>query len=112
MSRFDGDINSKEVVFALSRQSRCYGCDKKLLVDDIVRLKESRDEKEVLCSACADLASFALVPKGNAKMTRLAKKYSKVSYAVVKWSELWKCYERVGILVEKEALAQASSEAN
>src|ERR1700733_10504092 len=103
MSKFAGDLNSKQVVFALSRTSRCYGCDKKLPIDEIVKLKESRDETEVLCFTCAGLAGFALVPKGDAKVTRLAKKYSKLHYAVIKWSELWKCYERVGILAEKSA---------
>jgi len=111
MSKFEGDLNDKQVVFALSRPSRCYACDKKLLVDEIVRLKESGDEAEVLCCTCAGLDAFALVPKGNAKITRLAKKYSQVHYAVVKWSELWKCYERIGILAEKPALEQARKEA-
>lgn len=110
MSKFEGDLNDKQVVFALSRPSRCYGCDKKLLADEIVKLKASGDETEVLCFSCAGLGDHALVPKGNAKITRLAKKYSKVHYAVVKWSELWKCYERVGVLAEKSALEQARKE--
>jgi hypothetical protein len=75
-----------------------------LLIDDIVKLKNSGDESEVLCSPCAGLELFALVPKGNAKVTRLAKKYSKIHYSVVKWSALWKSYERIGILAEKSAL--------
>jgi hypothetical protein len=111
MSKSAADVDNKQVVFALSRPSRCYGCDKKLLVDEIVKLKESGDETEVLCSPCSGLSTFALVPKGNAKVTRLAKKYSKVHYAVVKWSALWKCYERIGILAERAAIDQAQTEA-
>jgi hypothetical protein len=111
MSKSAAELNNKQVVFVLSRPARCYGCDKKLLVDQFVKLKEAGNETEVLCSPCAGLATFALVPKGNAKITRLAKKYSKVHYAVVKWSELWKCYERIGILAERAAIEQAQMEA-
>src|SRR5262249_11736034 len=98
-------------VFALSRPSRCYGCDSRLEIDDIVTLVEKKDEKEVFCRKCSKLDELEVLKPGNAQVTRLAKKYSKRHFVIVKWSELWKTYERFGLLVEVEALARARSEA-
>ncbi|MBX9690292.1 MAG: hypothetical protein K2X27_26500 [Candidatus Obscuribacterales bacterium] len=102
----------QDLLYALSRNSRCYGCDRKLLVDEIVRLTKMADESEVFCLECAGLKKMAVLRKGNAKVTRLAKKYSDKSYIIVKWSDAWKCYERQGLLVEAEALSRASKEAD
>jgi hypothetical protein len=95
------------VVYALNKPSRCYGCDLKLPADEIVKLEKGNDEREVLCVACAGLTDFELIKPGNAQLTRKASKLSSVRYVVMKWSELWKCYERAGVLVEKEALQKA-----
>jgi hypothetical protein len=100
------------VVYALSRPSRCYGCDKRMIVDEIVKLDEKEDEKEVYCCNCAGLADLTLLASGNATVTRLAKKYSQIRFVVVKWSDTWKCYERQGLLVEKQALERAQKESN
>ncbi len=100
----------KNTVFALSRASRCHGCDKKLVRGDVVKLENAKDDTEALCRSCADLDAFVLVGKGSAKVTRLATKYSKVSYVVLQWSDTWKCYERVGILAEPAAFDQAIKE--
>lgn len=99
-------------VYALSQQSLCSNCDSRLHVGDIVKLNMRGDDKEAYCLKCAGLAEFRVVPKGNAKVTRLAGKYSSVRYVILKWSELWKCYEREGILVESDALARAEREVN
>ncbi len=98
-------------LFALSRPSRCYGCDSKLVVGDIAKLnKKNEDEKEVFCLSCAGLSGMELLPSGNAAVTRLAKKYSTKHFVVMRWSEVWKTYERQGLLVEVEALKQARDE--
>lgn len=97
-------------VFALSRPSRCYSCDRKLETGEIVQLKERTEDREVYCQGCAGLEHFEVVPSGNARLTRLAGKYSSIRYVVMRWSELWKCYERQGILVEKQALERARKE--
>jgi hypothetical protein len=106
-----------EVVYELSRAARCYNCDRKLLVGDLVTVvigesSEYSDEKEreVRCSKCAGLEQMQVVKPGNAKLTRLAKKYSKESYVIMRWSELWKTYERKGILAEPLAIEKANSE--
>lgn len=92
------------VVYALSRASRCFNCDAKLAANDIVKLQNKEDEREVLCHNCAGLSSYGFVPKGDATLTRDATKRSPTRFVVMKWSELWKCYERQGILVEQEVL--------
>lgn len=102
---------NEEVVFALSRASRCHGCDTKLEKGEIVKLTRHEDEKEAFCQKCAGLVGFELVPSGNAKITRLAKKYSSPYFIVMRWSELWKCYERQGLLAQNAAVAQAKAEA-
>lgn len=114
MSKQTDDKKSHaNAVFALSRPSRCYGCDAKLLADEIVKLNEKdNDETEVFCRKCAGLADLEILRSGNAQVTRLAKKYSKRHFVIMKWSEIWKAYERQGLLVEPDALKQAKQEAN
>jgi hypothetical protein len=97
-------------VFALIRQSRCYNCDRKLEPAEIVKLQNGVDEREVLCRSCAGLENFVAVPAGNAQVTRLAKKYSPIRYVIMKWSQLWKCYERQGLLVEQQAAEKIEAE--
>ena len=101
----------EDIVYALSKASRCYGCDKRLLENEIVKLKHKENESEVLCVDCAGLGGLELLRSGNATITRLAKKYSKSRYIVMKWSELWKAYERQGLLLERQAIEQARKEA-
>jgi hypothetical protein len=97
-------------VFALSRPSRCHGCDCKLAAEAIVQLNDKRDEREVFCLSCAKLGHLEFLRPGNAKITRLAKKYSSATFAVLKWSDMWKCYERHGLLVEPQAIDRAEEE--
>jgi len=104
-------VAKPDVLFALSRASRCHGCDAKLNVDEIVRLNKKDDEKEAFCLRCSALSEMELLRSGNALVTRLAKKYSTTHFVVMKWSEVWKTYERQGLLVEREALRKAREEA-
>ncbi|MBS1996538.1 MAG: hypothetical protein JSS86_09520 [Cyanobacteria bacterium SZAS LIN-2] len=102
---------TKEVVYSLSRKSRCSNCDKRLEPGEIVKLQKAEEDREALCRTCSKLDHFELIGKGNAKITRLAAKYSTTSYVVMKWSEVWKTYERLGILAEPEAVDKAEKEA-
>ena len=102
--------NKDRCVFALSRSSRCFACDRKLPVNEIVQLHDKEDDREVFCLHCAKLDHLERLPTGNAKLTRLAKKYSTVTYLIMKWSDTWKCYERQGLLVESAALEKARKE--
>jgi hypothetical protein len=111
MPTVDSAKKKEDLVYALSKASRCYGCDKRLLENDIVQLKHKENENEVLCIDCAGLSGLELLRSGNASITRLAKKYSKSRYVVMKWSELWKAYERQGLLLERQAIEKARKEA-
>ena len=91
-------------VYSLSNPARCYNCDAKLAAGAIVELRQKDDEREVLCAQCAGLQDFEVLPAGNAKWTRSAPKHSPNYYVVLKWSSLWKCYERQGLLVQKDSI--------
>jgi hypothetical protein len=96
--------------YLLLKQSRCYQCDTGQPPGSLVKLQDNQDEKEVLCRSCAGLENWALLPAGNAAATRLGAKYSADHYVVVRWSELWKCYERQGLLVEPGILERIEAE--
>lgn len=62
-----------------------------------------------LCLTCADLDHLAFLPAGDAALTRRARKASRLSAVVVRFSRPRKRYERQGILVEERALAEAEA---
>jgi hypothetical protein len=68
------------------------------------------DNAGPLCMACADMDHLLFLPSGDAAMTRRAKKASRLSAVVVRWSKARKRYERQGLLVEEAALDQAEQE--
>jgi hypothetical protein len=63
-----------------------------------------------LCMDCVDLGHLVFLPRGDAALTRRAKKASGLSAVVVRFSRVRKRYERQGILVEPEALERAELE--
>lgn len=63
-----------------------------------------------LCRPCSDLGHLEFLPSGDAAMTRRAKKASRLSAVVVRWSRSRKRYERQGILVEPWAIERAEQE--
>jgi hypothetical protein len=94
-------------VFISSRDSTCDECHEKLGRHAWILLT---GERGALCLACADLHHLAFLPSGNAALTRRAKKHSRLHAVVLKWSAARKRYERQGLLVEEEALANAETE--
>ncbi len=97
-------------VYSLIRASRCYNCDAKLEPGNIVKFSPGKDEREVICRTCAKLTDLEFLKSGNAKITQLAKKYSERIVVVMQWSELWKTYERIGLLVESAAIDRIEKE--
>jgi hypothetical protein len=65
------------------------------------------DDQGPLCLDCADMDHLVFVPSGDAALTRRARKASRLSAVVVRWSRSRKRYERQGILVEERSLAEA-----
>ncbi len=94
-------------VFLASRESKCEECGEDLGRSAWIML---HGEKGVLCLTCADLDHLVFLPSGDAALTRRAKKHSRLSAVVLKWSRARKRYERQGILVENEAVEQAEQE--
>ncbi|MGE5527730.1 MAG: DUF2293 domain-containing protein [Patescibacteria group bacterium] len=94
-------------VFISSREAICGECGQELGRHAWIVLA---GEKGALCLSCADLDHLAYLPAGDAALTRRAQKRSGLSAVVLKWSRARKRYERQGLLVEEEALAQAEEE--
>ncbi|HYO02273.1 MAG TPA: DUF2293 domain-containing protein, partial [Mycobacterium sp.] len=64
----------------------------------------------VLCLDCADLGHLVFLPSGDAALTRRAKKASRLSAVVVRWSSRRNRYERQGILAENDAIEKAAQQ--
>ena len=98
----------KEIkVFISSRESRCDECGEELGSKAWITLA---GERGALCLSCADLDHLFFLPSGNAALTRRARKYSRLSAVVLKWSRARKRYERQGLLVEAQASEKAEEE--
>jgi hypothetical protein len=63
-----------------------------------------------LCMDCADMGHLVFLPAGDAALSRRARKASRLSAVVVRFSRARKRYERQGILVEEAALEQAEAQ--
>lgn len=63
-----------------------------------------------LCLGCADLDHLIYLPRGDAALTRRARKYSPLNAVVVRFSRSRGRYERQGILVSEAALERAEEE--
>ncbi len=68
------------------------------------------DDGAPLCLSCADLAHLTFLGAGDAALTRRARKHSRLSAVVVRFSRARRRYERQGVLVEESALEQAEAE--
>src|SRR5579864_1161073 len=96
------------VVFWLvsNKDSVCSGCQKELGKGNFLTVENGKG----LCMECADLDHLVFLASGDAALSRRSKKYSKLWAVVVKFSRARRRYERQGLLVEEEALAQAEKE--
>ena len=65
------------------------------------------EEPGPLCLACAEMDHLVYLPAGDAALTRRARAASRLSAVVVRFSRTRKRYERQGVLVEEDALADA-----
>lgn len=98
---------SKElVVFSILRDSKCAECGQELWKGELLAMENGRP----LSLRCADLDHLVYLPRGDAALTRRAKKYSALSAVVVRFNRSRGHYERQGILVEEAALDRAEGE--
>ena len=68
------------------------------------------DDVGPLCLTCADMDHLVFLHAGDAALTRRAKRASRLWAVVVRFSRARRRYERQGLLVEEQALAQAEAE--
>ena len=94
------------LVIAASRPWACASCSAQFDRGHFLTM----DDAGPLCMDCADLGHLEYLPRGDAALTRRAKKGSRLSAVVVQWSRTRKRYERQGILAEEEAIAAAEAE--
>ena len=108
-------------VFISNRDSTCDECGEKIGQKAWITLaggsegqrsegQGSEGQSKALCLSCGDLDHLEFLPAGDTALTRRAKKYSKLSAVVLRWSKARKRYERQGLLVETEALQKAEAE--
>jgi len=99
--------SSEIVVFWTLRDSQCSQCESDLYSGSFLIL----EARQPLCLTCADLNHLVYLPRGDAALTRRARKHSSLSAVVVRFSRSRKRYERQGILVQEAALARFSPRA-
>jgi len=94
------------VVFSIIRDSKCSECGAELGAGDFLFMEGNQP----LCLECADLDHLVYLPRGDATLTRRARKHSTLSAVVVRFSRARGRYERQGSLVEEAALLRAEEE--
>jgi hypothetical protein len=94
-------------VFISLRDSDCDECERNLGKRAFIHLVEG---KRALCLDCADLGHLFYLPRGDAALTRRARRHSNLNAIVLKWSRSRKRYERQGVLVDEAALQTAEEE--
>jgi hypothetical protein len=94
-------------VYISHRDSVCDECGERLGKNAWITLA---GERGALCLTCADLDHLVFLEAGDAALTRRAKKHSQLSAVVLRFSRARNRYERQGLLVEAEGLAQAEAE--
>jgi hypothetical protein len=82
MSKSGVEIGKGIVVFSIIRDSTCAECGRDLYKGQLLRL----EREQALCLTCADLDHLAYPPRGDAALTRRAKKLSKLHAVVVRFS--------------------------
>lgn len=97
-----GDI----VVYMIVRDTKCSRCLKDIHKGELLFM----DADKPLCLPCAKLGHLIYLPAGDAKLSRLAKKYSELRAVVVKFSRARKRYERQGLLIQESALKKAEED--
>jgi hypothetical protein len=94
-------------VFISNRDSTCDECGEDLGRKAWITLVR---DVGALCLSCADLDHLVFLASGDAALTRRARKHSRLSAVVLKFSRARRRYERQGLMVEETALDQAEEE--
>ena len=98
--------SSELLVIAAIKPWTCASCTAQFGRGNLLTM----DDAGPLCLDCADLGHLEYLPRGDAALTRRAKRGSRLSAVVVQWSRARQRYERQGILAEVQAIAEAERE--
>ncbi len=67
------------------------------------------DADQPVCLSCADFDHLEFLPRGDATLTRRARKFSPLAAEVLEFNRRRKHYDRIGLLVTAEAIDQAEA---
>jgi hypothetical protein len=81
----------------------CGTCGRHYEAEDFLLMEDDAP----LCMDCADFGHLVFLPAGNATLSRRAKAESTLAVLVMEFNRRRKHYQRIGILVEQEALERA-----
>ncbi len=105
------EATKEELVFVVSKDTACNRCASPITSGDFIKPITLPDGvKQGICMTCAGYDDYDYLSAGNAKLTRLASKYSSSRTVVLRWSRSRKRYERRGLLLERSALNRAVDE--
>jgi len=90
----------------VSESATCNECQTELWKGELLYMEKGQP----LCLLCADMDHLEFLPSGDATLTRRARKHSPLSAIVVRFARARKRYERQGILVTHDAIAQAEAD--
>jgi hypothetical protein len=91
---------AEAVVYKTTRESSCARCSREMYAGAFLFL----DGKHALCLQCAGMDQLVFLPAGDAQLTRKARQLSEKFAVVLRYSRGFERYERVGILVEPDAV--------
>ena len=92
------------VVFQLvNKSAECSECATTIQTGEMIML----EQQQPLCLGCADLDHLEFLPRGDATLTRRARKHSPLSAIVKRFNKSRKRYQREGVLVAPEAIDAA-----
>lgn len=94
------------VFITVADDAKCSECGVEIVPGEFLFL----EKQQPLCLTCADLDHLVFLPAGDTALTRRAKKHSPLTAVVMKFIRSRKRYDRQGLLVTSDALAQAEDE--
>lgn len=91
-----------------SKDSKCGKCN--MPIEPGEEVVVYKDSDIGLCRKCSPFKNYVFLPSGDAALSRRSKKHSKLCGELLTWNRRAKRYQRLGIYVEKKALALAEQE--
>ena len=100
------DRPSELLAIVSSKAWACATCSAQFVRGDFLTM----DDAGPLCLDCADFGHLEFLPRGDAALTRRARRASRLSAVVVQWSRARQRYERQGVFAEAAAIAESEKQ--